>query len=103
YGMLVPLTVAFIRESMRWYRIVSLDRPIDRLDQPRRRLEIALRDTTEQGNVIRATWGWIHFAFYAGFLRLFIGTTIIFFQRRDHRGGRIFRVPLLLGGMVEVL
>ncbi|MGH7914729.1 MAG: hypothetical protein ACREPW_08775 [Candidatus Binataceae bacterium] len=103
YGMLIPLTAAFIYEGVRWYRMVSLGQPVDRLDRPGRRLWLALRDTAGQSSVVRESWGWIHFAFYAGFLGLFIGTTIIFFQRRDHRGGRIFRVPLLLDGMTEVL
>ena len=80
YGMLVPLIAVFIYEAMRWYRIVSLGQPIDRLDQPGRRFWLAIRDAAGQGNVVRETWGRIHYAFYVGFLGLFIGTTIIFFN-----------------------
>src|SRR5258708_7926827 len=56
YAMLIPLTAAFIYEGMRWYRMVSLGQPIDRLDQPQRRFWLVLRDTAGQGNVIRETW-----------------------------------------------
>jgi hypothetical protein len=30
--MLIPLTAAFVYEGTRWYRIVSLGQPLDRLD-----------------------------------------------------------------------
>jgi hypothetical protein len=46
--MLIPLTAAFIYEGMRWYRMVSLGQPVDRLDQPQRRLWLVLRDTAWQ-------------------------------------------------------
>jgi hypothetical protein len=48
YEMLIPLTAAFIYEGMRWYRMVSLGQPVDRLDQPQRRLWLVLRDTAWQ-------------------------------------------------------
>jgi hypothetical protein len=80
YAMLIPLTAAFIYEGMRWYRMVSLGQPIDRFDQLGRRLWLVLGDTAGQRTVIRETWGWIHYAFYVGFLGLFTGTTIIFFN-----------------------
>ena len=38
------------------------------------------RDTAGRRNVIRETWGWIHYAFCVGLPGLFIGTTIIFFN-----------------------
>jgi hypothetical protein len=41
---------------------------------------LGARDTVGQGNVIREAWGWLHYAFYVGFLGLFTGTTIIFFN-----------------------
>jgi Fe-S oxidoreductase len=80
YATLIPLTAALVYEGMRWYRMVRLGQPVERLDQPQRRLWLMLRDTVGQGNVIRETWGWIHYAFYVGFVGLFIGTTIIFFN-----------------------
>jgi ABC-type Fe3+ transport system permease subunit len=85
YGMLLPLAAAFVYEGMRWYRIVSLGQPVDRLDQPGRRFWLLVRDTAGQGNVIRETWGSLHYAFYVGFLALFIGTTIIFSMTRSPR------------------
>ena len=93
YAMLIPLTAAFIYEGMRWYRMVSLGQPIDRLDQPQRRLWLVLRDTAGQGNVIRETWGWIHYAFHVGFLGLFIGTTIIFFNDGIAEAAGFFGFP----------
>ena len=93
YAMLIPLTAAFIYEGMRWYRMVSLGQPIDRLDQPQRRLWLVLRDTAGQGNVIRETWDWIHYAFHVGFLGLFIGTTIIFFNDGIAEAARFFGFP----------
>src|ERR1700722_9306387 len=57
YGMLLPLAAAFVYEGMRWYRMVSLGQPVDRSDQPQRRLWLLVRDTAGQGNVIRETWG----------------------------------------------
>jgi hypothetical protein len=103
YAMLLPLAAAFIYEGMRWYRMASLGRSVDRLDQPRRRLWLVLRDTAGQGNVIRETWGWIHYAFYVGFLGLFIGTTIIFFNDEIAEAAGFFGFPYYLVGMIEVL
>src|SRR5258708_26003046 len=103
YAMLIPLTAAFVYEGMRWYRMVSLGQPIDRLDQPQRRLWLVLRDTAGQGNVIREIWGWIHYAFYVGFLGLFIGTTIIFFNDGIAEAAGFFGFPYYLVGMMEVL
>jgi hypothetical protein len=94
YAMLIPLTAAFIYEGMRRYRMVSLGQPVDRLDQPRRRLWLVLRDTAGQGNVIREAWGWIHYAFYVGFLGLFIGTKIIFFNDGIAEAAGFFGFPI---------
>jgi len=56
---------------------VSLGVSEDRLDHPIERLLLALRDSFGQGNVIRETWGWMHYTFYVAFVGLFIGTTIV--------------------------
>jgi len=102
YAMLIPLTAAFVYEGMRWYRMVSLGQPVDRSDQPQRRLWLLVRDTAGQGNVIRETWGWLHYAFYVGFLGLFIGTTIIFNDGIVEAAG-FSGFPCYLVGMMEVL
>ena len=52
---------------------------------------------TQKDKMIRETWGWMHYAFYVGFLGLFIGTTIIFFNDGIAEAGRIFRFSLLPG------
>ena len=93
YAMLIPLTAAFVYEGMRWYRMVSLGQPVDRFDQPQRRLWLVLRDTAGQGNVIRETWG----------LGLFIGTTIIFFSNEIAEAAGFFGFPYYFVGMMEVL
>jgi hypothetical protein len=106
YAMLIPLTAALVYEGMRWmrwYRIVSLGQPVDRLDQPGRRFWLLVRDTAGQGNVIRETWGSLHYAFYVGFLALFIGTTIIFFNDEIAEAAGFFGFPYYLVGMMEVL
>ncbi len=103
YAMLIPLTAAFVYEGMRWYRIVTLDQPLDRLDQPGRRFWLLVGDTAGQGNVIRETWGWLHYAFYVGLLGLFTGTTIIFFNDEIAEAAGFFGFPYYLVGMMEVL
>jgi len=77
YGLLGLLIAGFIYAGVRWYRLVSLGVSDDRLDHPLERLLLALRDSFGQGNVIRETWGWMHYAFYVAFVGLFIGTTIV--------------------------
>jgi hypothetical protein len=62
-----------------------------------------LRDTAGQGNVIRETWGWIHYAFYVGLLGLFIVTTIIFFNDGIAEAAGGFGFPYYLVGMMEIL
>jgi hypothetical protein len=73
-----------------------------------RRVWLLLRDTFGQGNVIRGTRGWIHYAFYVGLLDLFIGTTIVFFNDGFFNDGLaeatgVFGFPYYLAGMTEVL
>ncbi len=77
YGLLGLLIAGFIYAGLRWYRLVSLGVSDDRLDHPIERLLLSLRDSFGQGNVIRETWGWMHYAFYVAFVGLFIGTTIV--------------------------
>ena len=103
YAMLIPLTAALVYEGMRWYRIVSLGQPVDSLDQSGRRFWLLMRVTAGQGNVIRETWGWLHYAFYVGFLGLFTGTTIIFFNDGIAEAAGFFGFPYYLVGMMEVL
>jgi hypothetical protein len=80
YGMVIPLTAAFIYIGMRWYRMVRIGgqdaRP--RFDQPWRRFFLAFRDGVGQGYVGRETWGWIHYTFIVAFVGLFIGTSLVF-------------------------
>jgi Fe-S oxidoreductase len=77
YALFAVLAAAIVYVAWRWYRIVSLGTPADRLDQPLVRLFLSLRDSFGQGYVVRETWGWMHYAFYVGFVGLFIGTTIV--------------------------
>src|SRR5260370_18524288 len=77
YAMLGLLIVGFVYAGLRWYRLVSLGVAEDRLDHPVERLLLSLRDSFGQGNVIRETWGWMHYTFYVAFVGLFIGTTIV--------------------------
>jgi Fe-S oxidoreductase len=80
YGMLIPLTAAFVWVGLRWYRMVRLGVATadDRFDQPMRRMFMSFRDGVGQGFVGRETWGWMHYAFLVAFVGLFIGTSIIF-------------------------
>ncbi len=77
YGLLGLLIVGCVYAAARWYRLVTLGVSEDRLDHPVERLMLSLRDSFGQGNVIRETWGWMHYAFYVAFVGLFIGTTIV--------------------------
>jgi hypothetical protein len=105
YAMLIPLGAAFVYEGMRWYRMISLGQPVDRLDQPARLFWLLVRDTAGQDNMImnRETWGWMHYAFYVGFPGLFIGRTIIFFNDGIAEAAGFFGFPYYLVGMMEVL
>ncbi len=81
YGLLVLLLAAFVYAGWRWYRLVSLGRSGEnRFDQMPRRVMLTLRDAIGQGNVIRESWGWMHYAFYVSFIGLLIGTTIVAFN-----------------------
>jgi Fe-S oxidoreductase len=77
YALLVPTFAAFAYAGWRWYRLVSLGQSDQRIDQPARRLMLTLRDALGQGNVIRESWGWMHYSFYVAFIGLTIGTTIV--------------------------
>jgi hypothetical protein len=103
YGMLLPLTAAFVYEGMRWYRIVSLGQRLDRLDQPGRRFWLLLRDTARQGSVNREFSGWLENAFYVEFLGLFIRTTTILFNDEIAEAAGLFGFSCYLVGMTEVL
>ncbi len=77
YGLLVLLIAGFVYAGLRWYRLVSLGVADDRLDHPIERILLSLHDSFGQGNVIRETWGWMHYSFYVAFVGLLIGTTIV--------------------------
>jgi hypothetical protein len=85
--MLIPLTAAFVYAALRWYRIVSLSTPTpdSRVDQPWRRLFLALRSF-----VGRETWGWMHYTFIVAF----IGTSIVFINGDLRDFFALFGVPL---------
>ena len=85
YGLLALLIAGFVYAGLRWYRLVTLGVADNRLDHPVERLLLSLRDSFGQGNVIRETWGWMHYAFYVAFVGLFIGTTIVAHQQRRAR------------------
>jgi Fe-S oxidoreductase len=78
YALLAVLLAAFVFAGVYWYRRVRLGSPAERFDQLARRTWIALRDGVGQGYVVREAWGWMHYAFYVGFVGLFIGTCIVF-------------------------
>ncbi|SRR5216683_3091796 len=85
YGMLIPLTAAFIYAGLRWYRIVRLGAtdPRPRFDQPARRLFMALRDNRR-----------VRRPLYRHDDHLL--------QRPGRRGGRFFRFRYYLVGIIEV-
>jgi hypothetical protein len=63
----------------------------------------AARHRLAGGNVIREAGGWMHYAFYVGFLGLLIGTTIIFFNDGIAETAGFFGFRYYLVGMMEVL
>ncbi|HUA34100.1 MAG TPA: (Fe-S)-binding protein [Candidatus Binataceae bacterium] len=77
YSLLVALIAGFAYAGLKWWRLVSLGGAENRFDRPIDRLVLALRDAFGQGNVIRESWGWMHYAFYVAFVGLLIGTTIV--------------------------
>ena len=68
------------------------------------RMCVVLRDTAEQRNVIRETWGWIH-SRSASASRACSSArqSSNFFNYGIAEAARIFRFSLLLVGMMEVL
>ena len=78
YALLAVLLAGFVFVGVYWYRRVRLGAPEERFDQLARRTWLALRDGVGQGYVVREAWGWMHYAFYVGFVGLFIGTCIVF-------------------------
>jgi Fe-S oxidoreductase len=94
YALLAVLIAAIIWVGLRWYRLVRLGAPLNRLDQPLKRLFLALRDAFGQGNVVRESWGWMHFSFYVGFVGLFIGTTIVLINSDVRDLFRLFGINL---------
>src|SRR5690242_6930653 len=95
YALLVLWLAAIVYDGVRWYRTLSVGQPeAGRFSQPLRRLVLSLRDSFGQGVVIRETWGWMHYAFYVGFVGLFIGTNIVLINSdvRDIAG--LFGIPV---------
>ena len=78
YTLLAFLLAGFVLAGIYWYRRVRLGGPEERFDQLALRAWLALRDGIGQSYVVRETWGWMHYAFYVGFVGLFIGTCIVF-------------------------
>src|SRR5579885_953132 len=77
YALLVVLIACYAWAGLRWFRVIRLGGADNRFDQIPRRIFLALRDAFGQGYVVRESWGWMHYAFYVGFVGLFIGTTIV--------------------------
>jgi Fe-S oxidoreductase len=77
YALLVVLLACYAWAGLRWYRTIRLGAADSRFDQIPRRVFLALRDAFGQGYVVRESWGWMHYAFYVGFVGLLIGTTIV--------------------------
>lgn len=94
YALLALLIAGLVIAGRYWYRRVRLGRPEARFDRPLLRAWTALRDGIGQGSVIRETWGWMHYAFYVGFIGLFIGTTIVFFNSDLRWAAGLFGLPL---------
>lgn len=95
YALLAAVLIACLFTTIYWYRRVQLGVPEVRSDRPLLRAWLMLRDAIGQGYVIRETWGWMHYAMYVGFIGLFIGTSIVFFNSdlRDLAG--LFGLPLI--------
>lgn len=94
YALLAVLVVGFALVGIYWYRRVRLGGPEARFDHPLGRAWMALRDGIGQGAVVRETWGWMHYSFYVGFVGLFIGTTIVFFNSDLRWFAGLFGLPL---------
>jgi hypothetical protein len=102
--MLIPLTAAFIYAGLRWYRIVRLGAtdPRPRFGQPARRLFMSLRDGVGRGFVGRESWGWMHLRDNRSVRRPLYRHDDHLLQRPGRRGGRFFRLPYYLVGIIEV-
>ncbi len=94
YALTALWTVSIVYAIFRWYRIVRLGTADDRFDRPLYRAMSALRDAFGQGVVVRESWGWMHFSFYAGFVGLFIGTTIVLINSDLRELLALFGIPL---------
>jgi Fe-S oxidoreductase len=94
YGLLAVWMAATAIAIFRWYRIIRLGTPDDRLDRPVYRAMSALRDAFGQGVVVRESWGWMHYSFYVGFVGLFIGTTIVLINSDLREVLALFGIPL---------
>jgi Fe-S oxidoreductase len=77
YGLLLALAAFYVYSAIRWYKLIRLGASENRFDRPLFRFFLALRDAVGQGNVIRESWGWMHYVMYVGFIGLLIGTTIV--------------------------
>jgi hypothetical protein len=62
-----------------------------------------VRDAAGEDNMIRETWGWMHYAFYVGLLGPFIATMIIYFNDGIAEAAGFYGFPYYLVGMMEVL
>jgi hypothetical protein len=80
YGLLIPLAAAFAYVGMRWYRMIRLGTATvdSRVDQPGRRLFMALRDSIRQGAAKRETWSGVQYALIVALAGLSIGTSLVF-------------------------
>jgi hypothetical protein len=104
HAMLIPLAAAVIYVGRRWYRIVRLGAPATRprFDQPWRRAFMSFRDGVGQGFVGRESWGWMHYAMIVRVRRPLYRHDDHLLQRPGRRGGRFFRFPQYLVGIIEV-
>ncbi|HUO04140.1 MAG TPA: (Fe-S)-binding protein [Candidatus Binataceae bacterium] len=94
YSLLVALVAGFVYAGLKWYRLVTLGVADNRTDRPILRLILSLRDSFGQGNVIRESWGWMHYSFYVAFVGLFIGTTIVAINSDVRDLFELFGIPL---------
>jgi len=94
YALLAALTVTFVYVGLRWYRMIALGQPDNRFDQIPRRLMLAIREAIGQGNIVRESWGWSHYAFYVAFIGLAIGTTIVLVNSDVREGAKLVGLEL---------
>ncbi len=94
YALLALLAVTFAFTGRYWYQRITIGRSESRFDRPLLRAWLMLRDAVGQGYVVRETWGWMHYAFYVGFVGLFIGTTIVVINSDVRALARLFGFDL---------